>query len=399
MKIAVVGAGIIGVTTAYELAADGHAVTVFERRGTVAEEASFSHAGMLGPGYVAPAPAPAHTGLRLSMGDMGWLYRRRRATQPARYKALHAAMQRLAQASREQRRDLVARLGLETDQDSALMLLFRTESDARHAQLRLQALRDAGVQVQDIAPEVARKLELALNPDTAFFGAAYLQNDEVGNCRQFALLLRNAAQALGARFQMGSTVAALASAAGGPVLQIAGGAAPQTFDAVVVCTGAATRPLLASAGIRLPVAEVWGYALNAQIREPLNAPRNAVLDMRHQICISCVGHRVRVSGGAEMGMPPKARDASLQRLYKALHDWFPGAARVHTDVQEWRAAQPMLPDGAPAIGASSRPGIWINTGHGASGWALACGSARRIADQIAGRAAANTSDLAASRFG
>ncbi len=398
MKIAVVGAGIVGVTTAYELAADGHAVTVFERRGTIAEEASFSHAGMLGPGYVAPAAAAVQSGLRLSLGEMGWLLRRRRATRPARYQPLHAAMQRLAQASRERRASLAIDHKLETDRGNGLMLLFRTEQDARRSEPQLQALREAGMRVQDIPPVTARKLELALNPDTAFFGAAYLPEDEVGNCRQFALLLRGAAQALGARFQMGTTVAAIGGTAGAPVLRLAGVDGPQAFDAVVVCAGAASNTLLAGAGIPLPVAAVWGHALNAQIREPLNAPRSAVLDVQHQVCIACVGHRVRVSGGAEMGVSASARNASLQRLYSVLHHWFPGAAKISNDVQEWRAAMPLLPDGAPVIGASRIPGIWLNLGHGASGWALACGSARRIADQIAGRAGADTTDLAPSRF-
>jgi D-amino-acid dehydrogenase len=398
MKIAVVGAGTIGVSTAYELAVDGHEVTVFERRTAVAEEASFSHAGMLGPGYVAPWAGPIQTGLRLSLAEIGWGRQRKRLAEPGRAQALHAAMQQLAHASRDRRQQLESALQLGGDRCNGLMLLFRSEADSRQAQPRLQALREAGTLVQDLTPAIARKLELALNHDTQFFGAAYLQHDEVGNGRQFALVLKAAAQEMGVRFQMNTTVAKLQKSAP-TTLQIDGRPAPEKFDAVVVCAGAASDDLLRPVGIKLPLAAVYGHALNAQIREPLNAPRSAVMDERYQVCISCVGHRVRVSGGGDMGLSAKDQAGAIQLLYKVLHDWFPGAAKVSADVQEWRAALPLLPDGAPVIGASGVPGVWLNLGHGTNGAALACGSARAVADMVAGRAPAlDTAALGAGRL-
>ena len=76
---------------------------------------------------------------------------------------------------------------------------------------------------------------------------------------------------------------------------------------------------------------------------------------------------------------------TLQRLYRTLNDWFPGGAQLSAGLQIWRGARTLLPDGAPVVGASGLPGLWLNTGHGAGGWALACGSARAVADQIAQR--------------
>jgi len=99
---------------------------------------------------------------------------------------------------------------------------------------------------------------------------------------------------------------------------------------------------------------------------------------------------VRVSGSAEIGgAADRKRPGAIQTLYKVLHDWFPGAAQLANTgsaVQEWKGARPMLPDGPPLIGATGIPGVWINLGHGSSGWALACGSARVVADLMAGRA-------------
>ena len=115
------------------------------------------------------------------------------------------------------------------------------------------------------------------------------------------------------------------------------------------------------------------------------------MDERFKVAISRLGNRVRVAGSAEIGGSlGKHRASSVQTLYKVLHDWFPGAAQnanTGASVQLWKGARPMLPDGPPLIGDSGIPGLWLNLGHGSSGWALSCGSARAVADVMAGKAA------------
>ena len=148
-------------------------------------------------------------------------------------------------------------------------------------------------------------------------------------------------------------------------------------------SAALLRPL----GLRLPLRPVYGYSISAHIREPVYAPRSGVMDERYKVAITRMGQRVRVAGSAEIGGTPDAmNDAAIQTLYKVLADWFPGAARLSSGVQVWKGARPMLPDGPPIVGASGIPSLWLNLGHGSSGWALSCGSARVLADQIAGRA-------------
>jgi D-amino-acid dehydrogenase len=408
MNIAVVGAGIIGVTTAYELAADGHQVTVFERRGAVAEETSFANAGVVAPGAVTPwaAPgmpakvarylfsrhAPVRVCLPLSTADIAWMWRWRRACQLETYLANRARMQRLAFYSRERLHQLTEDLKLEYDRSAGYMVLLRSEKDSKLVQPGLQVLRDAGIAFREIDADQARVLEPALNPDTPFLGAVHLPDDEVGNCRQFALLLKAQAQRLGATFEFNSTVAPLDPAAPSTLTIATEGAQPrqQRFDAVVVCGAVDSALLLRPVGLRLPLAAVHGYSISAPIREPLNAPRSALMDERYKVAISRLGNRVRVAGSAEIGGSPTARrPAAIQTLYKVLHDWFPGAAQISNTgaaVQEWKGARPMLPDGPPVLGATGIPGVWINLGHGSSGWALSCGSARAVADLMAGRA-------------
>jgi D-amino-acid dehydrogenase len=400
MKIAVIGAGIIGVTTAYELACDGHDVTVFEQRGAVAEETSFANAGIVAPGYVTPwaAPgmpakvlthlfsrhAPAKISLPLYGADMAWIWKWYKACRMDTFLVNRARLQRLAFYSRERLHQITDDLKLTYDRSDGLTVLLRSEHDSKVAQPGLQFMREADIPFRELSPNEVRELEPALNPDTGFFGAIHLPNDEVGNCRQFALLLKNEAQRMGVTFRFNITVTQVRTSPSMAV-SVRGETVPREFDAVVMCAGLASARLLAPLGLKIPMTAVYGYSLSASVREPLNAPRSAVMDERYKVAISRLGNRVRVAGGAEIGgRLDKKRAGSIQTLYKVLHDWFPGAASKVNGVQEWKGARPMLPDGPPIVGASGIQGLWLNLGHGASGWALSCGSARALADLVRG---------------
>jgi D-amino-acid dehydrogenase len=400
MKIAVIGAGIIGVTTAYELASDGHEVTVFERHSAAAEVASFANAGIVAPGYVTPwaAPgmpakvithlfsryAPVKLGFPLSGSELAWMWKWYRACRLEHFMANRARMQRLAFYSRERLHEITASLQLVYERSDGYLVLLRSEGDSAMLQPSLQVLREAGVAFREIGAPEARKIEPALNPDTSFSGAVHLPDDEVGNCRQFALLLKNEAQRLGVNFRFGTTVSRLEPSRAG-ALTVLGETTPRQFDAVVVCAGLASAALLRPLGLKIPLVAVHGYSLSASIREPLNAPRSAVMDERYKVAISRMGSRIRVAGSAEIGgSATTMRNSAVQTLYKVLQDWFPGAVNLSNSVQLWKGARPMLPDGPPIIGATGVPGLWLNLGHGSSGWALSCGSARAVADLILG---------------
>ena len=403
MKVAVIGAGIVGTATAYELAADGHEVTVFERRSAAAEEASFANAGIVAPGYVAPWAAPGmpgkvfsqffkrHAAVKLSLplsgSELSWMWKWMRACKLETYLANRARLQRLAFYSRHRLHLLTAQRALEYERSPGCLVLLRTEKDNRRIQPSLQVLRETGMPFKQLNADEARQIEPALNPDTDFIGAIHLPDAEVGNCRQFALLLKNEALRLGANFKFNTTVAQLDRAHPATVL-VAGESTLRRFDSVVMCAGMASAELLRPLGLTLPLAAVHGYSVSAAIREPLNAPFSAVIDERYKVAISRLGHRVRVAGSAEIGgAPGRQNDASLNTLYKVLQDWFPGAAQHSSSMQVWKGTRAMLPDGPPLIGSSGRPGLWLNLGHGASGWALSCGSARALADQMAGKPA------------
>jgi len=161
------------------------------------------------------------------------------------------------------------------------------------------------------------------------------------------------------------------------------------FDAVVVCAALGSATLLKPLGVRLPLQPVYGYSVTAPLRHDEQhlhlEPRAALMDERYKVAISRLGNRVRVAGSAEIGgAADKHNEAAQLTLDKVLDDWFPGVTR-RSQAQRWKGARPMLPDGPPVLGPSGAEGVWLNLGHGGSGWALSCGSARLLADSVAGR--------------
>ena len=405
MRAAVIGAGIVGVTTAYELASQGHEVTVFDRRGSVAEECSFANAGVVAPGYVTPWAAPGmgwkvlrhlfsrDTAVRVGPGaalsHLPWLWRWWRACRPAVHAANRSAMHQLARLSQDRMLELTRNLQLSYEQTPGYLVLLRTAREVALAQRGLKLLQEMGVDHELVDAAACLQLEPGLNPRTRLQAGIYLRQDGVGNCRQFAQLMKSHATRHGAEFCFDAPVRRILAGAA-PVVEQADGV-QRTFDAVVVCAGMQANALLQPLGLKLPLAAVHGYSVTAPLRhidgQALPGPRAALMDERYKVTLSRLGLRLRVSGSAQLGgRLDRLDDAPLRTLYKVLDDWFPGAAVVR-EAQQWKGARPMLPDGPPVLGASGAPGVWLNLGHGSSGWALACGSARVLAEQLAGRPA------------
>jgi D-amino-acid dehydrogenase len=402
MRVAVIGAGIVGVTTAYELAALGHEVTVFERRGGVAAEASFANAGVVAPGYVTPWAAPGmpwkvlgqlfrrHAAVRFAgpsaLRELPWMLRWLLACRASVYFPNRSAMQQLAHFSRARLVELTGQLELEYEQQDGYLVLLRSAQDLERAQPGLRLLAELGVAHQVVDAVRTRELEPGIDAAARLHAAIHLPQDGLGNCRQFAQLLKAQAQQLGAVFRFETEVHAVLPGAHPAVLE--GGGARSVFDRIVVCAGVQARRLLAPLNLELPLAPVFGYSITAPLRRhdgaPQIGPRAALMDEHYKVAISRLGQRLRVAGSAELGgRLEDLRAPPLATLYRVLDDWFPGAASLR-EVQQWKGARPMLPDGPPVLGPTPLPGIWLNLGHGSSGWALACGSARIVAETLSG---------------
>ena len=429
MRVAVIGAGVIGVTTAYELGADGHAVTVFEQRDTVAGGSSYANAGLVAPGYVSPWAAPgmpgkvlAHLGRQhapvrigggLDLAALGWLWRWWRACRPKVYRANRARMHRLAHFSRERLHEVTRHLKLDYERAQGFLVLLRSAKDLALAEPGIKALAELGAAPQVLDAAGCRRIEPGLSPAAPLHAGIYSHDDEVGNCREFTHLLRKEAARAGVRFRFGLAVEAIVAGReprvvlrrSAPVVRTPAAHPPNgnepaatpaaastgdlVFDAIVVCAAIGSRDLLRPLGIALPLLPIYGYSLTAPLRHDEQhlslEPRAALMDECYKVAISRFGNRVRVAGSAEIGgSPDRQHPGALATLDKVLDDWFPGIAQ-QSQVQRWKGARPMLPDGPPVLGKSGAEGIWLNLGHGGSGWALACGSARLVADAIAGK--------------
>ncbi|MDE2145739.1 MAG: FAD-dependent oxidoreductase [Burkholderiales bacterium] len=405
MRVAVIGAGIVGVTTAYELALQGHAVTVLERRDSVAAEGSFAPGGIVAPAWVAPWAMPGlparllrallgrSGGLRLGPGaalaQAPWLWRAWRASRPGPQDAHRLAMWRLAQFSRERLLELTRRLELDYEQEPGCLVLLRSGRDLDAARPALRLMREQGVAHELIDASRCRQLEPAMAPASPLHAAVHLPQDGVGNCRQFAHLLKAEAQKRGVQFRFQATVQAVQAGRPAQVRLVDG--QTQAYEAVVVCAGAGAGALLRGVGLRLPLLAWQGSSVTAPVRhfdgQLPQVPRAALIDARYGVTLARLGDRIRVAGTATLGGasgPPSPQ--ALRTLYAVLDDWYPSAARTQA-AQHWQGASPTLPDGPPALGASGAEGVWVNAGHGEHGWALACGSACVLAEQISGRAA------------
>jgi len=285
-------------------------------------------------------------------------------------------------------------------------------------------LQDAGVPHRLLDAAACRQMEPALSAHTPLAGALHLPQDESASCPAFAQGLADAAIEAGVRFAFGHRVRRIRVEGGrataleielqakdsaidspmdssgdaqgaGAVTRVRAGKSQdlsqhpsqqlsQRFDAVVVAGAVDSLPLLAEHGIRLPIWPVKGYSTTLPLPDPALGPRQAMIDEAYKVAITPLPGHIRLAGTAEIGSPKLVpRDAALRTLVKVGRDWFPTAADW-ANATCWVGARPMTPDGAALLGATPVEGLFINMGHGSTGWAMACGAGKVVADLVAG---------------
>lgn len=403
MKLAVIGAGVIGTTTAFELVEDGHDVTVFEHRQAAAEGASFATGGLLAPDWSA-ARSSVDWSLNRHAQQDSWWSRWRRAPRAAPTNPA-PALRAMALQSRERLSQLTQRLQLPTETRQGLMAVWRHKQGHAAAEALQRQLSADECRFQPLSADQARKLETALSPDTPLQGALVVHDAESANCRQFTLALKAHAQRAGCRFEFGVAIREIRPEPGSPGAVLTfdrQDRGSERFDAVVLCAGAASADLLKACGLTLPLERRMAHALSGPVKELLDAPVATVHDLETGITIARTGQRVRAWGPALRLEDASRAERGFKPLYAALGDWFPGAIRsAHNGtIQQWSAPVACASDALPVLGATTLPWLWVNTAHGMHGWLLACGCARALADQIAGNPASEEAKaFAAQRFG
>jgi len=413
MKILVLGAGVIGTTTAYYLARAGHEVTVVDRQAGPAQETSFANAGQVSPGYAAPwaAPgvplkalrwmfqkhAPLAIGLDGSMDQLRWMWHMLRNCSPRRYAVNKERMVRLAEYSR----DCLARLREDTGlryegREGGTLQVFRTLAQLDAVGKDVAVLRAAGVPYELLGPQDLARAEPAI-ATAPLVGGLRLPGDETGDCHLFTSRLGHLAQSMGVKFSFGETIDRVELAAG-RVAGVHQGGRLLKADAYVMALGSYSTAMLAEA-VKIPVYPVKGYSITVPIADPERAPVSTVLDESYKIAITRFDRRIRVGGMAELrGFDLRLNPRRRETLELCLNSLFPGAG--HTEAASfWTGLRPMTPDGTPLVGRTALPNLYLNTGHGTLGWTMACGSARVLADVMSGRAPEiRSDDLSVQRY-
>lgn len=402
MRVAILGSGVIGVTSAWYLARAGHQVTVLDRQSAPGMETSFANAGQLSFGYSSPWAGPGipvkaikwlmmrHRPLvlwpRLDGGLYAWLARMLANCTEAAYAVNKSRMVRLAEYSRDCLRALREETGIQYDGRTAGTLqLFRDGKGVDAVAADMEVLRQFNVRhtLLDPAGCVAAEPALAHVPGK-YVGGLHLPDDETGDAHLFTRRLATLAEGLGVEFRQGVTVQALTAEAGA-VNGVVTDRGTFTADRYVVALGSYTPALLRPLSLDLPVYPVKGYSLTLPVEDESGAPVSTVMDETFKVAITRLGDRIRVGGTAELaGFSLRLRKPRRETLEHSVTDLFPGGGDVRK-ASFWTGLRPMTPDGTPVVGPTRLANLFLNTGHGTLGWTMACGSGRLLADLVTGR--------------
>lgn len=416
MKVVVLGAGVIGITTAYYLAKQGHEVTVVDRQRGPGLETSYANAGEISPGYASPWAGPGvpmkalrwlfmeHAPLvlrfKVDWRMLNWMASTLANCTAARYAINKSRMVRLAEYSRDCLIALRAEIDIQYDQQTkGTLQLFRTQAQLDSAAKDIEVLQEYGVPFEVLDPDGCAGVEPALaHVRNKIVGGLRLPNDETGDCYKFTTALAEEARRLGVSFEYSRTIQNICRERD-QIVGIETSAGPIVGDTYVLSLGSYSPLFTGELGIYLPVYPVKGYSLTFPVSDLARSPSSTVMDETYKIAITRLGDRIRVGGMAEVSgytndLPARRRST----LEQSVSDLFGGAGDIKA-ASFWSGLRPMTPDGTPVVGPTNFPNLFINTGHGTLGWTMACGSARVLADQIGGRETdIDVSDLSAARY-
>jgi D-amino-acid dehydrogenase len=402
MKVVILGSGIIGTTSAYYLARQGHEVTVLDRQPGPGLETSNANAGQVSPGYSAPWAAPGiplkaikwllseHSPLvirpTLDPAMWRWAFSMLRNCTSARYAINKGRMLRLAEYSRRAFGELRADTNIHYDERTqGTLQLFRTQKQLDDAHKDTAVLSSYGVpfELLDAQGCVAAEPGLA-GVREKIIGGLRLPLDETGDCFMFTESLAEQAAALGVEFRYGTDIQGLQSA-GDKIAGVITSTGSVTGDSYVMAMGSYSTQMLKQVGIDIPVYPVKGYSITLPIEDENCAPVSTIMDETYKVAVTRLGDRIRAAGTAELGgFDLTLREASRRTVSHVVSDLFPTGGNVD-GAEFWCGLRPMTPDGTPLVGATKLSNLFLNTGHGTLGWTMSCGSGRLLADIISER--------------
>ena len=406
MKVIVLGAGLLGVSSAYFLREQGHDVTVIDRQASPAAETSFANGGQISVSHAEPwanpsAPlkvlkwlgkedAPLLFRIRSDMRQWLWGLQFLRECSAARTRHNIEQIVRLGTYSRDTLQELRRQIGISYDERTQGILHFYTsQKEFDGAEGPAAQMRALGCDRRVISADEAVKLEPALRhmrPQLA--GATYTAEDESGDANLFAIELVKRCRADGVEFLMNHTLTALRTA-GGAIDHVEATDSDGRFqrlraDAYVLAMGSLSPLYAQPLGISLPIYPAKGYSVTMPVKDRAMAHQVSLTDDEYKLVFSRLGDRLRIAGTAEFnGYDRDLNRVRCEAIVKRVEQLFPGAGDSE-QAQFWTGLRPATPSNVPIIGRSKLPNLYLNTGHGTLGWTHSCGSGKSIARIVSG---------------
>lgn len=411
MRVIVLGAGLLGVSSAYYLQQLGHEVTVIDRQATPGAETSFANGGQVSVSHAEPwanpsAPlkvlqwlgqedAPLLFRMRADLHQWLWCLSFLRNCTPARTRHNIRQIVNLGTYSRSALQQLRRDTGIQYEQRTQGILHFYTSAKEFDAALApAEQMRQLGCERRVIDADEAVRIEPALahiRPRLA--GATYTAEDESGDANLFARELGTLCMQAGVHFRLGEHITALRTA-GGAIDHVELTNAEGRFervraDAYVLALGSFSPLLARPLGLKLPIYPAKGYSVTIPVKDARLAHEVSLTDDEFKLVFSrytnAQGDRLRIAGTAELnGYGRELNATRCQAIVRRVEQLFPGAG--HTEqAQFWTGLRPATPSNVPLIGRTHLPNLFLNTGHGTLGWTHSCGSGKALADIVSGR--------------
>jgi D-amino-acid dehydrogenase len=401
--VVILGAGIIGVTTAWALAKEGRRVTVIERRGEAAAETSFANAGLVAPGHALTWASPRapkilfkslfrddqalRLKLRADPAMWRWCWQFLLNCTDERSRRNTVRKLRLCVYSQQALRALVAETGLDYDGiRRGLLYVYRDPAALEAGIARMKILRDHGQKMDVVDEEAIAQIEpVFAETKDKIAGGLYCPEDESGDSRKFTLGLVAKCQEKGVAFRFGTTITGF-DAEGDRVRSVLTDQGPVAGSDFVLSLGSYSPRVVKRLGLDLPVYPVKGYSATVPIAGRNGAPTVGGVDENNLVAWCRMGDRLRLTATAEFsGFDTSHRPSDFKTMLASARDLFPQGGD-YAQASYWACLRPMTPAGTPIHGRGRHRNFWINTGQGHMGWTMACGSARITADLMAGRA-------------
>lgn len=402
MKALVLGAGIVGITMAYELNRDGFDVTVIDREAEPASFTSYGNAGMIAPGHAYAWSSPAAPGILLkSLWRNDQALRFKLSADPAFWSwmwkfwnqctAERAALNttrklRLCLYAQSRFHETVGATGLKYDGNTGgLLYLYRTPGSFAAASAKSKILSDNGATIRSLSPDEAARIDPALEPvKDQFAGALYVPTDETGDCRLFARNMRGWLEQRGVKFKFETTVTGF-DTEGDQIKAVITDKGREVADIYVLSLGVYSPHLSRALGVDLPIYPVKGYSVTMPIAGRNNPPKIGGVDEENLVAYTPMGDRLRVTATAEFsGYGREHTPADFRHMLSVIKSLFPNGAD-YSKTEYWAGLRPMTPEGTPILGRGRQKNLWYNTGQGHMGWTMSHGTARIVADLIGGK--------------